>query len=365
MKNKKILLLFLISTLSQFPLSMIRFIIPIYAKNIGANLFILGMMGSAYGLVYILLAAYFGRISEKFGHRKMIFLGLLIYALVILIYPFIKDPFYLIFIRGGEAVGMAMVWPSIEAFSQFANGERLEHSIMVYTLSWSIAASIAPYTGALFIHDFLMAILIIFLITIFGSFISYFIPYKYNISIQVNKKDVNLSYEILIPIFIYGFNSSVILSFYPAFGTTINLGAYGSGIIMMFSGAFMVLAFILSGIFFHKIDNSYTLILGLILQFFLFSVAWYHGFYAQLVSMSLIYFGEGLIYFNVLLNIVNSFPKNVGYKTGLFESSIGLGSIFFPLIGGLPSTLGYDFPWLVSFTVSFIIFVIYLIHLIT
>ncbi|MDP8012065.1 MAG: MFS transporter [Thermoplasmata archaeon] len=364
MKNSKIVLLFLISTLSQFPLSMIRFIVPIQAKDLGANFFILGLMGMAYGLVYILLAGYFGKISEKFGHKRMIYIGLLLYAIVILLYLMIKNPLFFIFIRGGEAIGMAMVWPSIEAFSQFAHEKRIEHSVMVYTLSWSMAASLAPYIGALFIKDFAIAILLIFSVSIAGSIVSYLLPVK-NYAILEERKnyEVNLFFEILIPIFIYGFNSSVVLSFYPAFGLEANLNAYYTGIIMTVSGIFMIIAFLFSGLFFYKM-KKHVLILGFLLQLLFFFTAYNFSFIVQIISLSGIYFGEGLIYYNVLFNIVKSFQRNVGSKTGLFETSIGLGSVLGPLIGGLPTIFGLRFPWIASFAASLAVFIIYIIYII-
>jgi len=359
MKNERIIILFLISTLSQFPLSLIRFIIPIYAKSIGADTFILGMMGSAYGLVYIILAPYFGKISDKIGHKKMIICGLIIYALVVLIYPYIQNPLFLIFIRGGEALGMAMVWPSIEAFSQIAKEEKIEHSIMIYTLSWSIAASVAPYIGAIFIDDFKIAILIVFIVSIFAAIVSIFIPAYKNLKINIKERKFDIFNEIVIPIFIYGFNSAIILSFYPAYGDFIGLGVMKTGIILTVSGLFMVIAFICSGTIISKYNKIWITFLGIVLQFPFFFVSYYNDFYIQLISLSLIFFGQGLIYFNVLVNIVISFSNNVGSKTGLFESSIGLGFILGPLLGGLPTILKFHFPWIISLIFSIIIFFIY------
>jgi len=359
MKNERIIILFLISTLSQFPLSLIRFIIPIYAKSIGADTFILGMMGSAYGLVYIILAPYFGKISDKIGHKKMIICGLIIYALVVLIYPYIQNPLFLIFIRGGEALGMAMVWPSIEAFSQIVKEEKVEHSIMIYTLSWSIAASVAPYIGAIFIDDFKIAILIVFIVSIFAAIVSIFISAYKNLKINIKERKFDIFNEIVIPIFIYGFNSAIILSFYPAYGDFIGLGVMKTGIILTVSGLFMVIAFICSGTIISKYNKIWITFLGIVLQFPFFFVSYYNDFYIQLISLSLIFFGQGLIYFNVLVNIVISFSNNVGSKTGLFESSIGLGFILGPLLGGLPTILKFHFPWIISLIFSIIIFFIY------
>ncbi len=93
----------------------------------------LALWGASYGTVYLVLASFFGRYTGRFGYRKMVAARLSLYALVIAIYPLVRNPYYLIFIRSGEAVGMSLVWPSIEAFSKIVNN--IKRSIMVYTLS--------------------------------------------------------------------------------------------------------------------------------------------------------------------------------------------------------------------------------------
>lgn len=363
MKNKNILLLFLISTLAQFPLSTIRFIVPIYAEKLGASTFLLGLIGSAYGLVYIFAAMAFGRLSEKYGYKNMMFTGLIIYAVVILSYILVKNPFMFIFIRGGEAIGMAMVWPSVEAFSRQTKEKNLQHSIMVYTLSWSVAASFAPYVGAILFENITNAIIIISAISIFGALTSLLINSSDQINNIINERKVNSLMEIILPIFVYGFNISIIMSFYPAYGKFINLGIINTGIIQSVSNGFMVFSFLLSGLFLYKIKSKFLIIFGLILQLPVVAIAYNFNFYIQLISSSLILFGLGIIYFTVILNIINSFSKNVGSKTGLFESSISLGYVLGPLLGGIPTILNFKFPWLIMFILNLIIFIFYIIYI--
>jgi hypothetical protein len=79
----------------------------------------------------------------------------------------------------------------------------------------------------------------------------------------------------------------------------------------------------------------------------------------QIVSLSLVFFGQGLMYFNVLLRIISYFSENVGAKTGIFESSIGAGSVLGPLAAGIPTAFALRFPWLLCFSVSLLLFLFY------
>jgi len=361
MSDRKIILLFLISTLAQFPLSTMRFILPIYAKNVGASIFTLGFMGSAYGLVYILLASYFGRISDRSGHKRLMFSGLLLYAAVISIYFFIKIPDYFILGRAIEAVAMAMVWPAIEAYAQGINARNRETSLLVYTFSWSIAATVAPYFAAFMIQDlYYLPLAIALILSVFGAFATLRIPSTTSNSEFVDTLRYSTFFDLTLPIFLFGFVSAIVYSFYPAFGKVIMLGISNTGLIMSISGAFMTLAFLISWHLTKKMNIRLLSLSGLIMQVFILFLYLSHSFWVQLFTMSLIEFGQGFIYFNVLLSVYRSFNARVASKTGIFESSIGAGSVAGPIIAGIPTVLGYSFPWIVAAAGAFAVTVVYL-----
>ncbi|MEM3252489.1 MAG: MFS transporter [Thermoplasmata archaeon] len=361
MKDNKIILLFLISTLAQFPLATMRFILPIYAKNVGASIFTLGIMGSAYGLVYIVLASYFGRISDRVGQKSLMVSGLLLYAAVISIYFFIKIPDYFILGRAMEAIAMAMVWPSMEAYAHGINARNRETSLLVYTFSWSIAATVAPYFAAFMIQDlYYLPLAIAMILSVFGALTTLKIPARIQSTEFIDTLKYNTFFDLALPIFIYGFVSAIVSSFYPVFGKVIMLGISNTGLIMSISSAFLILAFFISWALTKKMNIRILSLTGLILQVFILFLYLYHSFWVQLLIMAMIGFGQGFIYFNVLLSVYRSFNARVASKTGIFESSIGAGFVAGPIIAGIPTALGYAFPWIVAAAGAFIIAVIYL-----
>ncbi|MGC8497610.1 MAG: MFS transporter [Thermoplasmata archaeon] len=361
MKDNKIILLFLISTLAQFPLSTMRFILPIYAKNVGASIFTLGLMGSAYGLVYIGLASYFGKVSDRVGHKNLMVSGMLLYATVISIYFFIKVPDYFIIGRAMEAVSMAMVWPSMEAYAHGINARNRETSLLVYTLSWSIAATLAPYFAAFMIQDlYYLPLAIAMILSVSGAMATLKIPARIQNLEFVDTLKYNTFFDLALPIFTYGFVTAIVSSFYPVFGKVIMLGISNTGLIMSVSGAFMIMAFFISWALTKKINIRIMSLTGLILQVFILFLYLYHSFWMQLLIMAIIGFGQGFIYFNVLLSVYRSFNARVASKTGIFESSIGAGLVAGPVIAGIPTVLRYAFPWIVAATGAFIVAVLYL-----
>ena len=349
MRDNKIILLFLIATLAQFPFATIRFVLPIYAKNLGASIDTLGFMGAAYGLVYAVLASYFGRISDRIGHKIFMFCGLILYAIIISVYFFIRDPYYFILGRCVEAASMAMIWPAIEAYAQGINAENRETSLLVYTFSWSVAAAISSYTAATMLQNiYYLPLAISLIMSVIGAIIVLRIPVKLQISEFVDTIQYNTFFDLALPIFVYGFVSGIELSFYPVFGKVIGLGVSNTGLIMSVSGVLIIFAFFTSWYLAKKVNIRILSIIGIILQVSILSLYLFHSFWDQLITLALVGFGFGLIYFNVLLSVYRSFNSRVASKTGIFESSIGVGFVAGPLIAGIPTALGYSFPWIVA-----------------
>ncbi|MGC8593084.1 MAG: MFS transporter [Nitrososphaeria archaeon] len=352
-KNIKfLLLLFSLSFLSQLPLSLIRFYVPIYAIKIGATGLILGLMGFSYGAVYIFTAYTLGKKSEKIGYIRSLGIGLFSYAIVVLLYALIKLSPIFILLRAFEALAMGFVWPSLEALTKFFDNRKT--STAIYTIGWSIASSVAPFLGSSFAYVFTLPFLIASAISFIGGFLSLgFKPIKYEEE-KISSK-INLGKDIVFPIFIYGFSVSIIYAFYSAFATT-EFGIIGSGIIMSVSSIFIILAFITAPFF--KGDPKFEITFGIGLQVLYIVLFISRNFLLQMLSLSLIFYGTGILYFYVLYKIMLTESKGLGLRTGLFESSIGAGYTIGPLIGGIVSFFGLKYVWLVTFisAIAFLIF---------
>ena len=337
------------------PLSLIRFYAPIFAVKIGATGLILGLMGFSYGVVYIFSAYIIGKRSESIGYTSSLELGLIFYALIILLYIFTKIPYLLILIRALEALSMGFVWPSLEALSKFFDNKKA--STAVYTIGWSFASTLAPYLGSSFASIFVLPFIIASAFSLAGGILAtYFEPLKYEETKVISK--IDLGKEIIFPIFFYGFSVSIIYAFYSAFAETV-FGIKGSGIIMSISSIFIVIAFL--SVLLFKDDSKFGITLGLGLQVFYVVLFVYKEFFLQLVSLSLIFYGSGILYFYVLYKIMLTETKGLGIRTGTFESSIGAGYTLGPLIGGLASLYGLDYVWLVAFISALVFFIFWII----
>jgi len=363
--NKKLvsyLLILLISLTAQIPLTTLRFVIPIFAHNAGASIFIIGLLGTVYGSIYFVLASIFGRYSEKIGIKRMASLGMILYLVISLIYTQFRTPYEYLLGKSLEAVSMAMVWPAVEGLSSKLGNKNKESALLMYTFGWSIGASIAPYIASfLLIYNDLYPLFFSSIISLL-SFIFIIIskPGEEGEIIE-GFEGFSIAFNIVFPMLIYGFDSSIFYSFYSVYGTIYNFGKYSTGLIGTFYGIFQTIAFIISWLISRRIKSGKLIVIGTIMSLFVFLVYLYHTVLISIVSFSILGFGMGLVYYSALINIFRTFHKDVTSKTGIFESSIGVGYVIGPLVAGIPTKLGYILPWLVLVIFSFLLLLIEII----
>ena len=91
-------------------------LMPVYAKDLGASGFWLGMMLAAFSLSRGVLQPFVGVLSDKHGRKRFIVAGLVIYAAISFVYIFARSPYDLTLIRLVHGAGSAMILPVITAY---------------------------------------------------------------------------------------------------------------------------------------------------------------------------------------------------------------------------------------------------------
>ncbi|AFZ69903.1 arabinose efflux permease family protein [Caldisphaera lagunensis DSM 15908] len=362
MKSKNYLsylIIFLISLTAQIPLTSMRYVVPYLAHSYGASIFIIGLLGTIYGLIYFILASIFGKLSDKFGIKKMASIGMILYILVIISYKFYDRPYEFLIGRAFEAVSMSMVWPAVESLSSKLGGKSKEEALLMYTFGWSVGASIAPYAVAyLLSYNYIYPLIFSSIISLISALL--IISSKQGIEIEINKYEGNFSilFNIFLPMLLYGFDSSIFYSFYSVYGPVFGFNKEDTGLLGTLYGILQTLAFILSWLFAKKISSNKLIIGGTIMSVPLFILYFDHSYIFNSILFSILGLGMGFVYYATLINIFRTFHRDLTSKTGIFESSIGIGYVIGPLIAGIPTKLGYIFPWIILAIFSFIILII-------
>lgn len=107
-------------------------VMPVFAAELGANGFALGMIIAAFSVTRGVLQPIVGNLSDIFGRKWFLVAGLFIYGLVGLLIPHAGSVFDLITIRGFHGVGSAMIVPIAMAYMSFMAPPGQEGKYMGY-----------------------------------------------------------------------------------------------------------------------------------------------------------------------------------------------------------------------------------------
>ena len=91
-------------------------LLPIYAHDLGAGGFQIGLIFGAFSLTRTLFVPYFGKLSDRKGRKPFITTGLFLYFLVSLFYAVSDSVAALILLRLGQGFASAMVLPVAQAY---------------------------------------------------------------------------------------------------------------------------------------------------------------------------------------------------------------------------------------------------------
>ena len=115
--NRQVLGILLLSVMiALFGIGIIVPVMPVFAVSLGASGFTLGLIIAAFSISRGILQPLVGALSDRWGRKGFLVIGLLVYALVGLLLPEAASVVNLILIRAFHGVGSAMIVPVAMAY---------------------------------------------------------------------------------------------------------------------------------------------------------------------------------------------------------------------------------------------------------
>ncbi len=142
--------LFIASAAASLGIFIVIPILPIFAQDLGASGFAVGLVISSFAISKSLINPFIGRLSDKLGKKLPIASGLALFTIVALMFSFAGNALELIGIRLLMGAANAMVVPIIGAYIGELTKEGNEATYMaVFNISTMIGIGLGPIAGGI------------------------------------------------------------------------------------------------------------------------------------------------------------------------------------------------------------------------
>ncbi|HOP47570.1 MAG TPA: MFS transporter [Desulfobacteraceae bacterium] len=125
-------------------------LLPVYAHELGAGAFQIGLIFAAFSLTRSIFVPYFGKLSDRKGKKVFLVMGLFTYFLVSILFIFSNSIEILILLRLGQGFASAMILPVAQAYIGMITPENKEGLIMgLFNISIYGGLSAGPLLGGI------------------------------------------------------------------------------------------------------------------------------------------------------------------------------------------------------------------------
>jgi len=339
--------------------------VPIYARMLGASLFLVGLIGSAGGLVYSFMPLVSGILCDKIGRKFFILVSSFTYGLSCLLYSLIREPLMLIPVKILEWISVAAFWPAVESLIADSALEGLEDALKKFNISWGSAMVLGPLLGGILINGlsieapFVFSMLTLFL---FGALSILIVreperalddDWSLRDSPEINNEYDGTIITVLATIFLFSSIGGILMSLFPSYAMDLGISVFEIGLIVFVFGAARAVAFYYAtrietwikktGMF---LVGSSTLGLASLITFYS------NNTLSFLICFLIFGVGAGISYAASITSILKWQSSSRGYAAGVFESLIGVGYFIGPLIGGFLSNFAGNIPYIYCFLLS-------------
>ncbi len=327
-------------------------LLPSLAEDLGATGFWLGMIFSGYAISRAIIMPIMGGLSDKYGRRIFIALGLLLLAVISLLYLPAHNVYTLTAVRLLNGLAAGMIIPVAMAYAGEVAQEGKEGRAMgIITMIFYLGIAVGPLLGGIFWHLFGAASVFYAMSGISVIALLLVLPFLPEIkNPKANKTEEHELFKnlikrdavkiILLIGFISAFRTGVLLSFLPSHASGFNINVAQVGLIISIG---IIFTGVLQPYFGNVADklSKYNMLLQIIIGSFigtigLFMVPLCNDFITLLLVNVLIGLGAA-ISIPVLADIAVVIGKKVGIGSwmGIFNTTISLGIIVAPLMSGV------------------------------
>jgi MFS family permease len=234
LQNKPFIVVWLALFVSMAGIAMVSPLLSVFAEEFGASGIWLGLAFSGFALSQVPLMPIVGRLSDRFGKRTFLWLGLLIYAIAAVGYFWAPGYKELVFFRIISGAGTAMVIPTAYAYvGELAPRGHEGRYMGLFNIAMIAGFGIGPMLGGI-IHDSLgmdATFVSMGVLSIIGFFIAlFFLPGRNPAPVEKKHSELSTPFTSMIKDntmrgiiavqFVLGLSAGTVLTFLGIFMTS-------------------------------------------------------------------------------------------------------------------------------------------------
>lgn len=353
MKQSSSGILFLLSVsvgVAMIGLGIIWPLIPVYAVELGAGGFLVGLIIASFNVSRTLFSPFAGRLSDRWGRKKFIVTGLFVYAIISVFYVLPAHAETLIFVRLFHGLASGLVVPIAMALAaDIAPKQKLGLYMGTLNMAVMLGLGIGPVLGGTIRDHFGMnaAFYAMGVLALFTSIlVMIFIPSDSQGDWPVERRKSSsirkmLSHRVVLGIFMMRFfaasGQGAVYTFLPILALQLKLTSSQVGVIL--GANVFLIAFLqrFCGTLADRVNPKYLVILGTFASgITVFGMPFVEGFVMILLLNILMGMANGFALPGGLV-IIGKLGRTMGMASlmTLTDAAWSLGMIVSPILSGI------------------------------
>jgi MFS family permease len=319
-----------INILSNCAVETSNIFIGLYAQELGASNFQIGLMGASMGVAYLMSSLLFGRLSDIHGRMKYIRAGLALTALSFVTQIFASSPLTLLAARSLIGFCLGINAAVLVAYT-FENQNQIGNFISYGALGWLLGAVTAGI-----VKNYEILFIISTAVAVIAFLASFFLKESAESHIQVAMFPMGLmksDWKIYLALFLRQLGGNAIWAVWPLYQASIGATKLW---IMLVEVTNMVGQIIFMRVI-ERFDPARMFKIGLLISAAVFAAYGFANRYWQLIPIqAVLSFGYSAMFAGALAYLLRR-HKEYGTTSGLMNSFNALSGTAGPFLGGAVS----------------------------
>ncbi len=323
---------------------------PLFAEQLGANAWQIGLLGSMLGGAYLGFSIGAGRLSDSWGRLAFIRIGLAMVVFSLAGHLVVQNYWMLLIARTLLGIGQGLVIPPLVAYAADMKANMGKYS-SVACFGWILGALTCSFVKEI---QMLFWIALLGIIAAFCLSLFYHSgePAKNAAAESFSKGKPQESFwqvlfqgrNIYFPVFLRHLGASAVWMILPLYFESLGMGRFWLGILwaLNFAGSFLTMRLV------ERYDPRKIFALGQVLSILVFAGYLIFDQIAFLLITQLVLgIGWGCLYMGALYTILASTPCR-GTASGILQGTLNLCAVLGPMCGGLIAG-GYGYRGVIAF----------------